>query len=86
MSVQDYIVIFKDLTHHSAVREHYSETIIRFVWSLRSKIRRGIITGSYDLDTVEEVFDLVLKIDLTFKMLVNAKARCSKCVRDEHYD
>ena len=43
-------------------------------------------TGSYDLDTVEEVFDLALKIDLTFKMLVNAKARYSKCKGYGHYD
>jgi len=32
-----------------------------------------MITGSYDLDTVEEAFDIALKIDLTFKRLVNAK-------------
>ena len=38
-----------------------------------------MITGSYDLDTVEETFDVALKIDLTFKMLVNAKARCPEC-------
>ena len=34
-----------------------------------------MITGSYDLDTVEEDFDVALKMDLTFKMLVNAYAR-----------
>jgi len=28
-----------------------------------------MITGSYDLYTVEEAFDVALKIDLTFKML-----------------
>jgi len=40
------------------VREHYSETISKFVWSLRPKIRLPMMTGSYDLDTVEEAFDL----------------------------
>ena len=34
-----------------------------------------MITGSYDLDTVEEAFDVTLKIDLTFKTLVNAKVQ-----------
>jgi len=38
-----------------------------------------MITGSYDLDTIEEAFDVALKIDLAFKMLVNVKARCFKC-------
>jgi len=35
-----------------------------------------MITDSYDLDTVEEAFNVALKIDLTFKMVVNAKVRC----------
>ena len=43
MSVQDYIAIFQDLTHRSDVREYYSESITRFVWSLQSKIRRAMI-------------------------------------------
>ena len=80
------MVIFKDLPYRSEVREHHSEIITKFVWGLRSKIRRAMITGSYDLDTVEKAFDVVLKIDLTFKMLVNAKARCSKYEGYEHYD
>ena len=79
MSVQDYIAIFKDFTHRSDVREHHSETITMFVWGLQPKIRRGMITDSYDLNTVEEAFDVALKIDLAFKTLANAKARCSKC-------
>ena len=86
MSIQDHIAIFKDLAYLSDVKEHHFETIIRFVWSLRPKIRRAMITGSYDLDTVEEVFDVALKIDLTFKTLVNVKARCSKYEGYEHYD
>jgi len=45
-----------------------------------------MITGSYDLDTIEEAFDVALKIDLTFKTLVNAKVRCSKCEEYGHYD
>ena len=49
MSVHDYIVIFKDLTHRSDVRERHSEIITRFVWGLRSKIKRVMITGPYDL-------------------------------------
>ena len=43
-------------------------------------------TCSYDLDTVEETFDVALKIDLNFKMLVNAKTRYSKCEGYGHYD
>jgi len=86
MSVQNYIVIFKDLTHHSDVREHHSETITRFVWVCVLKIRRSMITGSYDLDTIEEAFDVALRIDCAFKMLVNAKAWCSKCEGYGHYD
>ena len=81
MSVQDYIAIFKNLTH-----QHHSEIITRFVWGLRPKVRRVMITGAYDLDTVEEVFDVVLKIYLTFKMLVNANTRCSKYEGYGHYD
>jgi len=40
-----------------------------------------MITRFYDLYNVEEAFDVALKKDLTFKKLVNAKARCSS-VRD----
>ena len=71
MSLQDYITIFKGLTHHSDVRKHHSKTITSLVWGLRSKIKCAMISGSYDLDTVEEAFDVALKIDLTFKVLVN---------------
>jgi len=45
-----------------------------------------MITGSYNLDIVEETFDVALKLDLTFKTLVNIKARCSKCERYGHSD
>ena len=83
--VQDYIAIFKDLTHCSDVREHPLGTITRFVLSLR-QIKRAMITGPYDLDTIEEAFDVTLRLDLTFKTLVNVKARCSKCKRYEHYN
>ena len=37
-----------------------------------------MITGSYNLDTVEEAFDVAFKIDLTLTKLVNVKVRCSK--------
>jgi len=74
MFIQDYIAIFKELTRHSDVREHHSETIIRFIWSLRSKIRHAMITGTNDLDTIEGAFDVALRIDLAFKTLVIAKA------------
>jgi len=49
VSVHDYIAIFKDLTHRNEVREHPSETVTRFAWSLRPKIKRVMITGPYDL-------------------------------------
>ena len=45
-----------------------------------------MITGSYDLDTIEEAFDVALKLDLTFKTLVNPKAQCSKCKGYGYYD
>jgi len=45
-----------------------------------------MIIGSYDLDIIEEAFDAALKIDLTFKTLVNAKTWCSKCEGYRHYD
>ena len=45
-----------------------------------------MIIGSYDLDIVEETFNVALKINMTFKMLVNAKAQCSKYEGYEHYD
>jgi len=84
MSVR-IIAIFKDLTHRNDMREHHSEAITRFVWNIRHKIRHTMITGSYDLDTVKEAFDIALKIGLTFKTLVNGKAR-SKCEEYGHYD
>ena len=78
MSIQITITIFKDLAYRSNVREHHSETITRFVRDLRPKIRHAMITGSYNcsynLNTIEETFDVALKIDLTFKTLVNTKA------------
>ena len=90
MSVQDYITILNDLTQRSDVREHHSETITRFVWDLRPKIRHAMITGSYNcsynLNIIEETFDVALKIDLTFKTLVNAKAWRFKCEKYRHYD
>ena len=45
-----------------------------------------MITDFYDLDTVEEAFDVALKIYLTFKTLLNDRARCSKCERYGHYN
>ena len=45
-----------------------------------------MIIGSYDLDIIEEAFDVALKIDLTFKTLVHAKTWCSKCEGYRHYD
>ena len=84
MLVQDYTAKFKDLILRCGVREHHSHTVIRFVWDLRSKIRLVMFTGYYNLDIVQEAFDVVLKIDLIFKRLVNAKAQCSKCERYEH--
>ena len=61
------------------MRENCSHTVTRFVWNLKSKIRCAMIIGSYDLDIVEENFDVALKIGLTFKILVNAKAWYFKC-------
>jgi len=52
MSVQDYIAAFEDLTRRNNMREHRFQTITTFVWGLRPKIRRVMITGYYDLDTV----------------------------------
>jgi len=86
ISVHDYIIIFKNLTHRTEVREHPSEIVTRFVWGLRSKIKRAMITGPYELDTLEEAFDVALRLDLTFKTLGNAKTRCSKCDGYEHYE
>jgi len=45
-----------------------------------------VISSSYDLDTIEEAFDVALKLDLTIKTLVNVKAWCSKCKGYGHYD
>jgi len=45
-----------------------------------------MIISFYNLDTIEETFNVALKIDLTFKMLVNTKARCFKCEEYGHYD
>jgi len=38
-----------------------------------------MITESYDLGTIEEAFNVALKIDWTSRWLVNAKAQCFKC-------
>jgi len=86
MSVQDYIAKFEDLALRCDVREHCYHTVTKFVWDLRFKIRCVMITGSYDLDIVEEAFDVALMIDLTFKRLINAKFQCFKCERYKHYD
>jgi len=58
MSVHDYIAIFKDLTHRSEVSEFPSETVTRFVCGLYPEIKHAMITGPYDLDTVEDAFDV----------------------------
>jgi len=79
MSVQNYINTLEDLTRRRDMREYRSQTITRFVSGLKSKIRCPMINGSYDLDTIEKAFDVTLKIDLTFKRLVNVNVRCSKC-------
>ena len=62
MSIQDYIAKFEDLTLRYDERWHRSHIVTSFVWGLRSKIRRPVITGSYDLDIIEEAFNVVLKI------------------------
>jgi len=53
---------------------------------LKLKFKRAMIISSYDLDTVEEAFDIALRINLILKTLVNVKARYSKCEGCEHYD
>jgi len=68
------------------VREYHSETITRFVWGLRPKIKHDIITCPYNLNTVEEAFDVVVRLNLTFKILVNVKVRCFKFKGYRHYD
>ena len=45
-----------------------------------------MIIDFYDLDTVEKAFNVALKIDLTFKTLVSAKARCFNYEGYGHYD
>ena len=47
-----------------------------------------MITSSYSVDSVEDAFDFVLKIDLTFKGIVDAKAweQFFKCERYKHYE
>ena len=45
-----------------------------------------MITSPYNLDIVVEAFDVVLRLDLTFKTLVIAKAKCSKYEGYRHYD
>ena len=84
MSAQDYIIKFENLILRCDVKEHHSHIVIRF--GLRSKIRRDMITDSYDLDTVEEAFDVALKIVLTFKKLVNVKVWYSNSEGYKHYD
>jgi len=86
ISVQDYIAIFEDFTHRCDMREHRFQTITRFVSNLKSKIRHVMINDSYDFDTVKEAFDVILKIDLTFKRLINVNVRYSKCEGYRHYD
>jgi len=58
MSVLDYIAKSEDFTLRCDMREHCSHTVTSFVWGLRFKIRHAMITGSYDLDTIEEAFDV----------------------------
>jgi len=79
MSVQDYIAIFENITRHCDVREHYSQTITRFVSGLRSKIKCAIIMSFHDVDTLEKAFDFALKLDLTLKGILIAKTweQCS---------
>jgi len=88
LSVRDYIARFEDLTRLYDVREHCSLTITRFVSGLKSNIRRAMISSSYGVDSVENAFDFALKIDLTFKEIVSAKAweQRSKCEGYGHYD
>jgi len=57
-----YIAIFEDVTLYCDVSEHCSHTVTRIIWDLRSKIRCAMITDSYDLDIIEEAFDVALKI------------------------
>jgi len=67
LSIKDYIAKYEELTNHCDVREHRSQTIIRFVSGLRFDIRRAMITSSYGVDSVEDAFNFALKIDLNFK-------------------
>jgi len=45
-----------------------------------------IIEETFDVNTVEEIFDVILKIALTFKMLINVKTRYFKCEGYGQYD
>jgi len=86
--VRDYRARFEDLTRRCEVIKHCSLTIIRFVSSLRSDIRRAMNTSSYCVDYIEDAFGFALKIDLTFKGIVSARVweQCFKCEGYEHYD
>ena len=74
MFFQNYIAIVEDLTCLCNLREHHSHIITRFASGLRSKIKCNMITGFHDVDTLEEAFDFALKLHLTFKELLIAKA------------
>jgi len=56
------------------VREHCFQTITRFISGLRADIMCAMIISSYSVDSIEDTFGFVLKIDLTFKGIVSAKA------------
>ena len=61
MSVYDYITRFDDLTLCCDMRENCYQTISRFCSSLRSNIRRAMLTSSYHVDSVGEAFHLALE-------------------------
>ena len=65
--LRDYIARFDDLTLRCDVREDHYQTIFRFCSGLRSEIRRAMLTSSYRVDSVEEVFHLTLELELSFK-------------------
>ena len=59
MSIQNFIVIFEDLTCRCDVREHGSQTITRFVSALRSKIKHAMITSSHDVAPLKRLLILL---------------------------
>ena len=72
-SIQDYMVKFDNLTLRGDVREDPRQTLSRFLWGLKPKIRQAMLANSYHVNSLLDAFKLTQDLEISFIVLSERK-------------